>query len=236
MKTDKRQNLALAGLFLLVIGMVLFAEKIGVSFPEWLFSWEMIVIAVGCYIGIKKGCRGVSWLVLIATGGVFLLDEMRPDLNVFTFVWPVFIIAAGIYLIIKALWKPKTTDGNCYHASLKEESTSEDVLNSITIFSGVKKIVLSKNFQGGDMVSCMGGIEINLSQADIQGPIQINVTQVFSGIKIIVPPHWVVKSELVSVMGGFQDRRPQGNSSLDPNKVLIIKGLNLLGGIDIKSY
>jgi hypothetical protein len=178
----------------------------------------------------------VSWLVLIGIGLVFLLDEMRPDLNVFNFVWPVFIIGAGIYLIIKAMLKPKANDGNCYHATMKEESTSEDVLNSITIFSGVKKNVLSKNFQGGDIVSCMGGIEINLAQADIQSTVQINVTQVFSGIKIIVPPHWVIKSELVSVLGGFQDRRPQGNVNLDPNKVLIIKGLNLLGGIDIKSY
>jgi len=240
MKTNKQSNLAITGFFLLGVGVVLFAKKIGVEFPEWLFSWEMILIVVGCYLGMKKGCRGISWLILITIGGVFLADEMRPELHIFNYAWPVVIILIGLMLLIKSLFKPSIPSNywnDCTtQNSISEEMTSEDVLNSVTVFSGVKKVILSKNFKGGDMVSFMAGCEFNFSQADIQGKVTLNVSQVFSGVKIIVPPHWIVQSELVSVMGGFQDRRPQANTVTDPDKVLVIKGVNLLSGIDIKSF
>ena len=41
---------------------------------------------------------------------------------------------------------------------------------------------------------------------------------------------------LQSVMGGLQDRRPNGVGQQDPDKVLILTGTNLLGGIDILSF
>src|SRR5690606_13878302 len=68
--------------------------------------------------------------------------------------------------------------------------TNEDYLNSTAIFSDVKKIVISKRFQGGEIVNVCGGTDVNLIQADIQQPIVIDVFQLFAGMKIIVPAHW----------------------------------------------
>jgi hypothetical protein len=113
---------------------------------------------------------------------------------------------------------------------------SSDYLSSTSIFGGVKKNVISKNFQGGEIVTFLGGADINLSQADIKGRVILDVTQVLGGTKIIVPPHWDVISEVSAVFGGVEDKRFLQPGTIDPTKVLVIRGTSLLGGIDIRSY
>ena len=54
---------------------------------------------------------------------------------------------------------------------LSEESyTQDDIIDSTYIFSGTKKVILSKNFKGGDIVNIFGGCEIDLTQADMTTP------------------------------------------------------------------
>ncbi len=81
----------------------------------------------------------------------------------------------------------------------------------------------------------MGGAEINLSQADIQGTATLDITQVMGGTKIIVPPHWEVRSQMTSVFGNIEDKR-QNIGSTDHSKVLIIDGSSVFGGIEIRNY
>jgi hypothetical protein len=109
-------------------------------------------------------------------------------------------------------------------------------LNCIAAFGGVKKVILSKNFKGGESTCFMGGAEINLAQADIPGPIVLDVTQVFGGTKLIVPANWDVKSEVIAVFGGIDDKRQINPAALTPGKVITLRGISVFGGIDIKSY
>ena len=101
---------------------------------------------------------------------------------------------------------------------------TSDYLSSTSVFGGVKKNIISKNFQGGEIITFLGGAEINLSQADIQGRVILDVTQVLGGTKIIVPPHWDVISEVAAVFGGVEDKRFLQSGVIDHNKVLIITG------------
>lgn len=113
----------------------------------------------------------------------------------------------------------------------------DDSIDSAAVFGGIKKNVVSKNFKGGEIVSVFGGTELNLMQADIQHPIVLEATQIFGGTTLIVPPHWYVKSdEMVAILGGIDDKRPPMPQGYDPNKVLILKGTTLFGGLNIKSY
>lgn len=116
-------------------------------------------------------------------------------------------------------------------------ATEDDFLDSTSVFGGTKKLVLSKNFKGGEIVTVMGGAEINLSQADIQGRAILDVTQIMGGTKIVVPSNWDVKSDsMVAILGGIDDKRIIQPGGISPNKVLVIKGTSILGGIDIRSY
>lgn len=120
--------------------------------------------------------------------------------------------------------------------SSKEESRN-DYLDSVNVFGGSHPIVYSKNFKGGDVVAVFGGCDANLSQADFEGEIVLDVTAVFGGVKIIIPQGWVVKHEVTAILGGVDDKRaimPLVEGA--PKKVLILRGLAMFGGIDIRNY
>jgi predicted membrane protein len=113
---------------------------------------------------------------------------------------------------------------------------SEDFIDSTSIFGGIKKNIISKNFKGGDITNIMGGSEIDLTQADIHGTVRIDLTQVFGGTKLIVPSNWQVKAQMAAIFGGVEDKRSIQNTALDPNKILLLDGTSIFGGIEIRSY
>jgi predicted membrane protein len=112
----------------------------------------------------------------------------------------------------------------------------EDTIESTSIFSGTKRIVHSKNFKGGSIVAIMGGVEINLLNADMQSPAVLDITSIMGGARIIVPSNWQVKSEITTIMGGVEDKRPLMQVAEGSPKLLILKGTTIMGGIDIKSF
>ncbi|WP_374165421.1 LiaI-LiaF-like domain-containing protein [Arcticibacter sp. MXS-1] len=125
-----------------------------------------------------------------------------------------------------------------YHAAEQgPDGFKEDYLDTVSVFGGIKKNIFSKDFRGGDIVTIMGGAEINLSQSDIHGPVVIDITQVFGGTKLIIPPQWKVSSDLAALFGGIEDKRPLvPASNMAEGKVLILRGTSVFGGIDIRSF
>lgn len=95
---------------------------------------------------------------------------------------------------------------------------------------------MNKNFKGGEATSVFGGTELNLMQADINGHVVFELTQIFGGAKLILPAHWEIKSEIVNIFGGVEDKRPVQSVTNDPNKVIVLKGTSIFGGIEIRSY
>jgi predicted membrane protein len=82
----------------------------------------------------------------------------------------------------------------------------------------------------------MGGSEIDLTQSDFNGKIVIDVTNIFGGTKMIVPPTWDVQNDITAIFGGVDDKRQINGVTLDPNKVLVLDGTCMFGGIEIRSF
>ncbi|MBL0132131.1 MAG: hypothetical protein IPP43_14385 [Chitinophagaceae bacterium] len=118
----------------------------------------------------------------------------------------------------------------------EETWSKDDFVNTNCVFGGTKRNILSKEFKGGDIVNLFGGTEINLSQADIQGTVVIEITNFFGGTKLIVPSNWEVKSEAVMVFGGVDDKRSIPASTETSGKILVLRGTVIFGGIEIKSF
>ena len=118
---------------------------------------------------------------------------------------------------------------------MKEGYSSEDWVDSTAIFGGVHKKIVSKNFRGGDITSIMGGTELDLTQADFNGVVKLDVTQVMGATKIIVPAHWEVRSEVTALFAGYEDKRQQP-AVTNPDKVLILQGASVFGGIELKNF
>jgi predicted membrane protein len=112
----------------------------------------------------------------------------------------------------------------------------DDYLDAVSVFGGVKKTILSKNFRGGEIVNIFGGAELDFTQADIQGRVVIDITQIFGGTKIIVPSNWQVVSDLAAVFASVDDKRIKTTASPDSNKLLVLKGVSIFAGVDIRSY
>jgi hypothetical protein len=122
-----------------------------------------------------------------------------------------------------------------YHA-FSHSSVSDEYLDVTAVFSGVNRVVVSKDFKGGTATAVFGGTDINLTQADFNGTIEIEANCVFGGVEIVVPSNWNVKVKMDTVFGGVEDNRPVEMMSNNPDKVLVIKGTCVFGGVEIKSY
>jgi len=118
----------------------------------------------------------------------------------------------------------------------EKKNSANDYLESINVFGGCHQAVYSKNFKGGEIVAVFGGCDLNLTQADFEGEVSIDVTAIFGGAKIVVPPGWRVKSEVTAVFGGLDDKRSIQPLAEGETKTLIIKGVALFGGVDIRNY
>lgn len=249
--STNKSGKSFAGLILIAIGAGLLLRQFNfIFFPYWIFTWPMILIVVGLYQGSRQGFDRPGVLVLLILGSIFLIN--RIDLGFQLPIWPIFIITAGVWLLLRRsgntdfksnFWDKRVDNPedptkdplNFDEPTAGNNNYAYDKIDSISVFGGVKKNIVSKNFTGGEIINFFGGTEINLMQADFKGRIVVEVVQVFGGTKMVVPANWAVHSEMVAVFGGIDDKRP-AQALTENDKVLIIRGTSLFGGISIKSY
>lgn len=240
------------GILVVIVGLLFLGREMGLAIPGWLFTWQMLVIAIGLYTGIKHSFRNFSWFVLILLGSAFLLRDFYPEFPISNYIWPIAVILLGLALIFKPRNKYcRTSDYHAYkrhqmqtrldRKSSKAENIdgtqAEDYLDVSAVFGGVMKNVISKDFKGGEISAVFGGVELNMAQADFKGQIELEINAVFGGVSLIIPPHWEVQSELTAVLGSVEDKRPlQKDHSSGERNILVLRGSAVFGGIEIKSY
>jgi len=254
----RRRHKEWTGIFLVMIGGAMLAHKLDPDLPSWLFTWPMLVIGIGFLNGIQHNFRNPVWFILMIVGGAFLLDEQFHELRLQEMLWPGVLILVGIMFIfrrrpdgnnkyynkpyikekIKEGWKQDWKDDweNWNQKYAADTKTDGEYIDSTSVFGGAKKVVLSKNFRGGDITCFFGGAEVDFSQADVQSPVILDVTMVFGGAKITVPSHWDVKNQVTPVFGSVEDKRTVAVTSFDPNKVLILTGAAVFAGIEIRNF
>jgi hypothetical protein len=259
------------GLFLLAIGAVLLLDQMGFPFPYWFFTWQMLLIAIGLFLGFRHNFHGGGWLIMILIGSFFMVQDNFPGIAFHRFIGPIALICVALLILLRPQrrwgdhgWKtgPWAKRGSCgdapwakgmpenkeqwkdwkrewkWHRRYETGQTtysSSDFLDATCIFGGVHRKVVTKNFRGGDVTTFMGGSEIDLSQADINGIVVLDVTQVMGATKIFVPAHWEVRSEVSALFAGFEDKRQQP-VAVNPDKVLILKGASFFGGIELRNF
>jgi predicted membrane protein len=230
------------GLFILLIGVAALIKATVFGIPGWVFSWPMILIAFGFFVGIRHSFRGVAWFLMMIVGGVFLYERLNPDVHMRQYIWPMALIVVGLFFIVRP-WRrgmhgekknAGMNDGDAL--GIEETWSSEDFVDSTSIFGGAKKNIISKSFKGGDLVNIFGGTDLDLTQADFTGTAEIELTTIFGGTKLIVPSNWSIKSDAVIIFGGLEDKRKMAPVTQNPDKTLVLKGTVIFGGIDIKSY
>lgn len=231
---------AFGGIIVVIVGSLLLADKVGADIPGWLLSWPMIPIAVGLFIGARHKFRDWGWVIPVLVGLVFLTGQIIEG-PTDRFVWPVVVIAIGLMMIFRPRrrrerWERWSRE-NDFSKSWEPHQVESDSIDSVTIFGGAKKIIISKDFKGGEAATIFGGVELNLTQADIKGKVNLELVQVFGGAKLVVPSNWRIHTEeVVCIFGGIDDKRNPTTLTSETEKVLVLKGVCIFGGIDIKSF
>ena len=229
------------GLVIIAVGGVLLARQAGIFFPEWLFTWQMSLIVLGVYFGFRNMFQNGVWFIPILIGGIMMIDEFYPEVQMKQYLWPAVIICIGLFMVLR----PKNYHRNQWKKKWKRESainhmmpnSREEFLDVTCVFSGVKRNIVTKDFKGGEVNCCFGGTEINLLNADITGQVKLEINQVFGGTSLIIPAHWQLRSEINAILGGVEDKRFINSTTVtDADKILVLEGNCVFGGIEIRNY
>lgn len=231
----KEDNRNILGIILVVAGVGLLLNNLDIV-PDFIsdivFTWQVLLILLGT-IFIVTGKNNTSGLVLIVIGGFFLAPEIIPFTFSFTTLfWPVLLVIIGVLFITKYRKR------DSFDKYLIDDDTNNDAIDEMAIFGGNKKRIFSKAFSGGKITCIFGGVELDLSQCELNfGPQFIDVVTVFGGTKITVPDNWSVRMEITPIFGGFVDKRNfKPDQTIQNENVLIIKGIALFGGGEIESH
>jgi predicted membrane protein len=211
-----------AGWILIGLGSFFLADRI-IHFNLWQIIWPIMVIGLGVWLIVDKRQPKTK----------FSKGPIPPPTSSSSYQpWeaPAFDPKES-----NPVFQTEPNESFEPHFTHAASDWGDEYLRSTAVFSEIKKIILSKQFRGGEIVNVFGGTDINLLQADIQVPIVIDVFQMFAGCKIILPMHWRVRSEITSVFGEVDDRRYVQGQVTDETKMVILRGTSIFGGITIKN-
>lgn len=221
------------GLVLIVLGFLLIIRNAGLMpnyFQDIIFSWQMLLIAIGFVMTLGTGNKAPG-LIVMAVGGFFILPEIFDiPFRTYRLFWPAVLIIVGIIVITNSRWFRKDNWAT-------KSSSSDDVIDVVNIFGGGERRILSQNFQGGKISCVFGGSEIDMTRAKLaEGTSEIEISCVFGGVSFIVPPDWNVIIDVTPVLGGFSDQRKGTSSAIDMSRTLVVRGAVVFGGGEVKGY
>jgi hypothetical protein len=106
-------------------------------------------------------------------------------------------------------------------------------MSVMAIMGGVTRGNNSRAFRGADVLAFMGGCELDLRKAAINGEAVIDVFAMWGGIEIRVPEDWTVVSHIVPLMAGVDDKtRPPQTATAHR---LTLRGFILMAGVEVKN-
>lgn len=229
MAWQKVKSRIVVGIILVIIGIIFLLKNYDIYlFPTDFITWEYFFILFGLLLFILSDNK-TAGIVFLAIG----LFNLVPDL------WPLIFVVIGLYIILKKKgsrplnhFKHFKSDPNF---GIPEDG--KNYLEDVNVFGGGSKVINTDNFKGGSAVSIFGGSEINLMGSKLaEGENSLEITAIFGGSTLIAPSEWKIELDVLSIFGGFSDkRRKDPNIVFDENRVLVIKGLVLFGGGEIKN-
>ena len=215
------------GLFIILIGVVFTLDSLELLAAErFLRYWPAGLIVIGAaklwQTHSRSGSSQGGMLFLVAGGWMLLHTLDIVALSLLRF-WPLLLVFVGSVVVWQSL------RGRRVGAT----EAGDAVVNAIAILSGVRRGSRARAFRGGELTAFMGGCEIDLREAGIDGEAVIDVFAMWGGIEIRVPESWNVTGEMTRIMGGFEDStRASGNAR---THTLIVRGLVVMGGVEVKN-
>jgi len=220
----------IGGLIIIAVGTLLLLSQLGLLHLNIWRLWPMVfvVVGIGKIIGGTSTGDRVWGCFVIGIGALILGHEFGYIAYGIGQLWPLFIIGAGAVMIWQAY---EVRNGTGFFGP------SNPDLHTFNIFGGSERQITAKNFRGGQLFAMFGGFDIDLRQADIDGDSAvIEATAIFGGGEIKVPTNWAVEVKGMGIFGAYDDKSRQlPPDPSRPSKKLVVKGVAMFGGIEIKN-
>lgn len=228
------------GLTIMAVGLLWTLDNLDVlesePFTQW---WPVAVIVIGLVRFLDPAANRITSTIITLVGVALLLDTLDYwDFDPGDF-FPMLIAVIGgklIYDVFRRRSARVTTPAG----------EPDAVVHAFAIMSGVGRRSIARDFRGGDANAIMGGVELDLTAAQIADGEQavLDVFAMWGGIEIRVPKNWRIVSEVFPLMGAYEDNTTRdgvivewGAQSNVPAgaPALIIRGLVVMGAIEVKN-
>lgn len=215
------------GSIIIMIGVLLFLNSNGIlDFNMWYIIstfWPLVLIISGLYSLMTNKASKIGGSIVLIIGLIFQLRNLNY-FDIFDYIefWPIVLILIGIHFI--------------FSSKDKWNVEQKNQVNPIAIFSGSSIRNTSKEFKGGSATVLFGGIDLDLSQAEIENDklATLDVFVGFGGLDIFVPEDWNVEIKGLPLFAGWDNKtRNKGNENVPK---LRINCLVMFGGFDVKDY
>lgn len=227
---------------MIIAGVALFLSNLGIVPIEAIWNlWPLLLIGAG--IGRLSSRRRPSALVvgaaMIAFGSMFLLVNLGL-LHVRTNddSWPLslVLIIAGTVALVKVL-ESGSPAASVMGFQPIQTSSRPNLLNDWVVMGAVKRKIDSTNFQGGQIMNILGSVELDLTRANIPGPVRsavIDVNVIFGAVKLKLPETWRLAVHGIGVLGAYEDKTIPRAMAVDaPN--LTITGYSIFSAVEIEN-
>ena len=224
----------------------------GIEYKEIVFSWPMLLVAIGfsMLFSFRSWGGGIAVMLL---GGFFLLKKMNVEAMSFITNngWAIGLILIGFIILWKAImgsrWKRYwgfyetnrgENDNRCRFKHGKYRVGESGYIDLNYVFGGSVEKLDVPDFKGGEINCVFGGIELDIVDCQLaEGVHFLEINAVFGGIVIYAPIEWNIQIRQNSVFGQFKDNRPKPDFEIDNTTgapCLIIKASSVFGGGEIK--
>lgn len=213
----------ISGIAILTVGVVIWLDHLDrLNASDYLPYWPVLLIAYGIARFMQQRWTAGGILVLL---GVLFMPHMwflpHIRLSAILGIWPLLISVAGVNLVLQAL-----------HPQAKDRSRTGS-FRSIAVMGGSGRTIATEQFLGGDVVAVMGGCDIDLGGAQINGEAVIDVLAFWGGAEIKVPRGWHVETNVTVLFGALVNKTEVAIAPNAPR--LLIRGSVIMGGIEIKN-
>ncbi|HVT60069.1 MAG TPA: DUF5668 domain-containing protein [Thermoanaerobaculia bacterium] len=231
----------IVGLCILAFGTLLLLDRLDLFYArDFLHTyWPAILVLAGIARLASPGCHSpVVSLALIFVGGWLLLDHLGIVVFNARVLWPLALVLVGLSLVFGELTRRRVR-GPAAGGGAAASAASD--VSALAVLGGASQSISAQDFRGGTATAILGSCRIDLRQAAIAGDEAVIDTFAFwGGVDILVPDGWEVVLRGIPLLGGFDDRTEHRagappDSAAGRTQRLVVKGVAIMGGVDIRN-
>lgn len=225
------QQQVVIGLIMAGLGLLFLLDNFNVfdAVRRVLPFWPMVLVAVGLFKVFQTEDQNGQFggAVLVLVGGVLTLRHLGFLDFRWRDWWPLLLIGMGLFIIGRGQGRWGGI------GQLSEGVLQGDSVKLSTLMGGHKTRVDSPRFSGGELQAIMGGIELDLRRASIEGGMaQVNVFILWGALELKVPDDWSITVNGTPLLGAIDDKTVP---PAVPTKRLVINGQVIMGAIEIRN-